>query len=92
MLGLFDGLGSVIVSPCNPHAKAYELGHQVHEVDASAIVAGYELLDVVAESGLLRHVHHVYAVDYGAMLPRVLAVDVPAEMRVAGDTAPESTE
>lgn len=78
----------VIVSPCNPHSKAYELGHQVHEVDASAIVAGDELLGVVEESGVLHTVLHVFAADYGAMLPRVIAIDVPAEVRVPGDAIP----
>ena len=77
----------VIVSPCNPHCKAYELGHQVREVDAAAIVAGDELLGVVQESGVLRAVHHVFSVDYGAMLPRVLSIDVPPEVRLPGDAA-----
>jgi long-chain acyl-CoA synthetase len=78
----------VIVSPCNPHCKAYELGHQVHEVDASAIVAGDELLGVVEESGVLRNVRHVFAANYGAMLPRVIGFDVPPEVRLPGDAAP----
>lgn len=78
----------VIVSPCNPHAKAYELGHQVHEVGASAIVAGDELVGVVQESGVLRTVRHVFAVNYGAMLPRVIAIDVPPEVRVTSDVPP----
>lgn len=78
----------VIVSPCNPHSKAYELGHQVNEVDAAALVAGDELLGVVQESGILRTVQHVFAADYGAMLPRVIAIDVPPEVRVIGDAAP----
>lgn len=78
----------VIVSPCNPHSKAYELGHQVHEVDASAIVAGDDLLPVIEQAGVLRSVHHVFAVDYGHFLPRVLAIDVPPEVRLPGDAVP----
>lgn len=78
----------VIVSPCNPHSKAYEFGHQVHEVDASAIVAGDEVLGVVEQAGVLRAVPHVFAVDYGRLLPRVLAIDVPAEIRLPADAVP----
>ncbi|CAN5804750.1 AMP-binding protein [soil metagenome] len=77
-----------IVSPCNPHSKAYELGHQVGELDASAIVAGDELLEVVAASGALGRIQHVFAVNYGDWLPAVLAMDVPNEVRLPGDCAP----
>ncbi|MES2990152.1 MAG: AMP-binding protein [Pseudomonadota bacterium] len=78
----------VIVSPCNPASKAWELGHQVLEVDAAAIVCGDELLDVVQESSLVRRVEHVFAVDYGAMLPQVIAIDVPDSVRMPGEPAP----
>lgn len=80
-------LGAV-VSPCNPLSKAYEFGHQAQELDAGAIVAGDELMEVVAQSGVLRTVRHVFAVDYGRLLPQVLAIDVPAEVRLRGDRRP----
>lgn len=78
----------IVVNPCNPHSKAYELGHQVLEVDACAIVAGDELLGVVDESGALRTVPHLFAVNYGELLPSVVAIDVPPEVRLPGDPAP----
>ena len=77
-----------IVSPCNPLAKAYEFGQQVSELDASVIVAGDELLRVVGLSDALRTVKHVFAVDYGEMLPEVISIDVPNEVRLRGDPAP----
>ncbi len=77
-------LGAV-VSTCNPLSKAYEFGHQARELDAAAVVAGDELMGVVELSGVLRTVRHVFAVDYGRMLPRVLAMDVPNEVRLRGD-------
>lgn len=79
----------VIVCPCNPHSKAYELSHQVNEVDASVIVAGDELLGVVEESAVLREFHHVFGCDYGAMLPRIIAMDVPPEVRMSADARPQ---
>jgi len=76
-----------IVSPCNPLAKAYELGHQLSEMDASAIVAGEELLATVRASGALSTVPHVFSVRYGDMLPLSPSIDVPAEMRLPSDGA-----
>ncbi|VTU19101.1 AMP-binding protein [Variovorax sp. RA8] len=77
-----------IVSPCNPDARAYELEHQLTELDASAIVAGEELLKVVLGSRALRTVAHVYAVRYGDMLPATLAMDVPPGIRLRHEPAP----
>jgi long-chain acyl-CoA synthetase len=68
--------------------KAYELGHQVLEVEAAALVCGDELLDVVQASNLLRRVDPVFAVDYGAMLPKVIAIDVPDAVRLPCERAP----
>ena len=77
-----------IVSPCNPDARAYELEHQLTELDASAIVAGEELLKVVLGSSALRTVAHVFAVRYGEMLPATLAMDVPSNIRLRHEAAP----
>jgi long-chain acyl-CoA synthetase len=77
-----------IVSPCNPDARAYELEHQLSELDASAIVAGEELLKVVLGSHAMRTVAHVYAVRSGAMLPATLAMDVPPCLRLPHEGAP----
>ncbi|KWT83947.1 MULTISPECIES: AMP-binding protein [unclassified Variovorax] len=77
-----------IVSPCNPDARAYELEHQLTELDVSAIVAGEELLKVVLGSRALRTVAHVYAVRYGDMLPATLAMDVPPGIRLRHEPAP----
>jgi long-chain acyl-CoA synthetase len=77
-----------IVSPCNPDARAYELEHQLTELDASAIVAGEELLKIVLGSRALRTVAHVYAVRYGDMLPATLAMDVPPGIRLRHEPAP----
>jgi long-chain acyl-CoA synthetase len=83
-----------IVSPCNPHAQAYELEHQLMDLDAQAIVAGEELLKVVLASrenganGPKGTIDHIYAVRYGDMLPGVLAIDVPASIRLPQETAP----
>lgn len=77
-----------IVSPCNPDAQAYELEHQLSELDASAIVAGEELLKVVLGSHAMRTVAHVYAVRCGDMLPATLAMDVPPCLRLPHEGAP----
>lgn len=77
-----------IVSPCNPDARAYELEHQLTELDASAIVAGEELLKVLMGSQAMRTVAHVFAVRYGDMLPATLAMDVPPGIRLRHEAAP----
>jgi long-chain acyl-CoA synthetase len=77
-----------IVSPCNPDAQAYELEHQLSELDASAIVAGEALLKVVLGSHAMRTVAHLYAVRSGDMLPATLAMDVPACLRLPHESAP----
>ena len=77
-----------IVSPCNPDARAYELEHQLSELDASAIVAGEELLKVVLDSTAMRTVAHLFAVRYGEMLPATLAMDVPPNIRLRQEPAP----
>jgi long-chain acyl-CoA synthetase len=77
-----------IVSPCNPDAQAYELEHQLSEIDASAIVASEELVKVVLGSRAMRTVAHVYVVRYGDMLPEVLAMDVPPCIRLRHEPAP----
>ncbi|RYF75101.1 MAG: AMP-dependent synthetase [Comamonadaceae bacterium] len=77
-----------IVSPCNPHAQAYELEHQLADLDARAIVAGEELVKVVLASRARRNVEQIYAVRYGDMLPGVLAIDVPDCMRLPHEHAP----
>ena len=71
-----------IVSPCNPHAQAYELEHQLADLGARAIVAGEELLRVVMASTAKARIDHVFAVRYGDMLPGVLAIDVPRAIRL----------
>lgn len=81
-------LGAV-VSPCNPHARAYELARQLGELDARAVVAGEELLGVARQAGALRDGCHLYAVRYSDMLPGVLAIDVPEGMPLPGDAHPE---
>lgn len=80
-------LGAV-VSPCNPHARAYELAHQLTELGARAVVAGEELLAVARQGGALRDGCHLYAVRYCDMLPRTLAMDVPQGMALGGDPSP----
>lgn len=80
-------LGAV-VSPCNPHAHAYELARQLEELGARAVVAGEELLQVAQEAGALREGSHLYAVRYSDWLPGVLAMDVPECMPLAGDVHP----
>ena len=77
-----------IVSACNPHGKAFELEHQVRELGAVALVAGDELMGVVEEACVARRLRQVYAVDYGRLLPRVIAVDVPDEVRLPSDRRP----
>ncbi len=77
-----------IVSPCNPDARAYELEHQLAELDASVVVAGEELLKLLLDSRALRTVAHVFAVRYGDMLPATLAMDVPPNIRLRHEDAP----
>lgn len=77
-----------IVSPCNPHAQAYELEHQLADLGARAIVAGEELLKVVMASTAKACIDHVFAVRYGDMLPGVLAIDVPRAIRLPHEPAP----
>lgn len=77
-----------IVSPCNPDAQAYELEHQLADLDARVVVAGEELVGMVLASRPHRSVEHIYAVRYGDMLPGVLAIDVPASMRLMQEDAP----
>lgn len=78
----------VIVSPCNPMSKAIEFAHQVRELGASALVVGDELLGVVESSGVLGTVRHVFSTHYGRMLPAVISVDVPDEIRLPGEPGP----
>ncbi len=77
-----------IVSACHPNAKAYELDHQVRELGAVVLVAGDELMPVVQEAGVAPRLRQVYAVDYGRLLPRVIAIDVPNEVRLPGERRP----
>lgn len=77
-----------IVSPCNPDARAYELGHQLTDLDAAALVTSDHLLKVVQEAGVTRTVPQVFAVRYGEMLPEVLAMDVPEGVRLRGEASP----
>ena len=80
-------LGAV-VSPCNPHARLYELAHQLRELDAAAVVAGEEGLALAHEAIGGRAGCHLYAVCYGDLLPTVLAIDVPPCIALPGDVHP----
>lgn len=80
-------LGAV-VSHCNPHARLYELAHQLAELDARAVVAGEEGLALVHEALGGRAGCHLYAVRRGDMLPAVLAIDVPPCITLPGEAHP----
>lgn len=71
-----------IVSPCNPHAQAYELERQLSELDARVLVTSEELVGVVQRSRALTTVEHVFVVRYGDMLPPFMAIDVPPCIRL----------
>lgn len=81
-------LGAV-VSPCNPHAHVLELGRQLSELGARAVVAGEELLEVARQAGALHGGGLLYAVRYSERLPGVLAMDLPDGLPLPDDRHPE---
>ncbi|WP_295379284.1 AMP-binding protein [uncultured Pseudacidovorax sp.] len=77
----------VVVSACSPHARRYELAHQFAELDVRAVVAGEEDLPTVHEARPRGRDCPVYGVRAGDMLPGLLAMDVPACIRLPGEPA-----
>lgn len=77
-----------IVSPCNPHARAWEIGHQVRQVQAAALLVGDEILGSVAAAGLPDRGCLLFVTASGDLLPKVIAIDVPNSVRLRDEPAP----
>ena len=70
-----------IVCPCGPLNKAHELGYQLRDLQARAIVAASTLVPIVGAVRADSALQHGFVVHYTDLLPAAPSLDLPADLQ-----------
>ena len=78
-----------IVCPCGPLNKAHELGYQLRDLQARAIVAAAALVPIVEQVRADSALQYGFVVHYGDLLPTTPSIDLPDDL--TGDPGDDLT-